>query len=139
MLNWRPLIFYLKFCWGRISFAAGLVLLGMAAFPSGIRTGHQLHGLVEQVVIEAPLWTLASLAKIAPGELESRLEARGVTASLEQSVREISEQNERSKAAFDRIHEPLAGRVVARLLLSRQTNTGLVVLDAKANAEGRYR
>ena len=98
VVNWRPLTLHLKSRWGRISLAAGLVLLAAVAFPSGIRTGHQLHGLVEQAVIEAPLSTLATLARIAPGELESRLKARGVTATLEQSVRQISEQNDTSEA-----------------------------------------
>ena len=97
VMNWRPLTLHLKSRWGRISLAAGLVLLAVAVFPSGFRTGHQLRGLVEQAVIEAPLSTLASLAKIAPGELEGRLKARGVTATLEQSVRQISEQNDTSE------------------------------------------
>jgi len=97
VVNWRPLTLHLKSRWGRISLAAGLVLFAIAVFPSGLRTGHQLRGLVEQAVVEAPLSTLASLAKIAPGELEGRLKARGVTATLEQSVRQVSEQNNTSE------------------------------------------
>ena len=34
------------------------------------------------------------LAKVDPGELENRLKARGVTATLEQSIRQISQQND---------------------------------------------
>ena len=97
LVNWRPLTLHLKSRWGRRFLAAGLVLLAIAVFPSGLRTGHQLRQLVEQAVVEAPLSTLASLAKIAPSELESRLKTRGVTATLEQSVRQISQHNNTSE------------------------------------------
>jgi hypothetical protein len=92
VVNWRPLTLHLKSRGGKMGLAAGLALLAVVAFPSGIRTGHQLHGIVEQAVIEAPLSTLASLAKINSSELESRLRSQGVTATLDQSVRQISER-----------------------------------------------
>lgn len=94
VVNWRPLTLHLKSRWGRRSLAAGLVLLAIAVFPSGLRTDHQLPRLVEHALVESPLSTLASLAKVDPGELENRLKARGVTATLEQSIRQISQQND---------------------------------------------
>ena len=69
-------------------------LLAIVVFPSGLRTGHQLPRLVEQALVEAPLSTLASLAKVDPGELENRLSARGMTATPEQSIRQIARQND---------------------------------------------
>lgn len=93
-VNWRPLSLHLKSRWGQRSLAAGLVLLAIAVFPSGLQTGHQLVGLVEHALVEAPLSTLASLTKVDPGELESRMKARGVTATREQSLRQIAQQND---------------------------------------------
>jgi len=99
VVNWRPLTLHLKSRWGRISLAAAVVMLAVAVLPTGLRTGHRLHGLVEQAVAEAPLATLADLAKVAPGELERRLKARGITATLQQSARQLAEQNNVSEQA----------------------------------------
>jgi hypothetical protein len=52
-----------------------------------------LHGLVEQAVLDAPLATLASLAKVAPQDLETRLKAHGIAATLQQSARQISQES----------------------------------------------
>ena len=93
VVNYRPLTLHLKSRWGRISPAACAVVLAVAVLPLGIRTNHQLHALIEQAVVDAPLSTLASLANVAPQDLETRLKAHGVVATLHQSAREISEQN----------------------------------------------
>jgi hypothetical protein len=93
VVNVRPLTLHLKSRWGKVSIAAALVLLVAAVLPTGIRTGHQLRQTVEQAVVDAPLSTLARLAKIAPADLENRLKAHGIAATMQQSPRELSEQN----------------------------------------------
>ena len=87
VVNYRPLTLHLKSRWGRVSLAACRLLLAVAVFPSGVRTGHQLHGLIERAVEDAPLSTVASLANVAPQDLESRLKAHGIAATLQQSAR----------------------------------------------------
>jgi hypothetical protein len=91
-VNWRPLTLHLKSRWGKVSLASAIAILAFAVFPSGAPSPHQLHGLIEQAIMDAPLSTVANLAKIAPAEFERRLKARGIDASLEQSVRELAEQ-----------------------------------------------
>ena len=93
VVNVRPLTLHLKSRWGRISIAAAVVVLAVAVFPSGVRTGHQVRHAVEQAVVDAPLSTLASLANVSPPDLENRLKAHGVTATLNQSLRDLSDQN----------------------------------------------
>ena len=48
---------------------------------------------VEQAVVDAPLSTLATLANVSPTDLENRLKAHGVTATLNQSLHDLSDQN----------------------------------------------
>ena len=93
VVNVRPLTLHLKSRWGKFSVAAALVLLISAVLPTEIRTGHQLHGLVEQAVVDAPLSTLGSLAKVAPADLGNRLKAYGIAATMRQSPRELAEHN----------------------------------------------
>jgi hypothetical protein len=93
LVNYRPLTLHLKSRWGRTILAASAVVLAVAIFPSGHRTNHQLHGLVEHALVAAPLSTVANLANVAPADLESRLKAHGVVATMQQSVHEVSEQN----------------------------------------------
>ena len=93
VVNYRPLILHLKSRWGRVGIAAAAVLLVAAVLPTGIQSGHQLHHAVEQAVVDAPLSTLASLAHVAPQDLENRLKARGIAANPQQSARELSQRN----------------------------------------------
>jgi hypothetical protein len=89
--NIRPFVSHLKSRWGKVSAAASIVVLVACLLPLGITTGHQLRGAVEQAVLDAPLSTLASLANVAPGELENRLKTHGIVAPLEQSVQQASD------------------------------------------------
>jgi len=93
VVNYRPLTLHLKSRWGRLSLAVAAVLLVVAVAPTGIQTGHKLHQAVEQAVVDAPLTTLATLAHISTQDLETRLKARGVAATPEQSARELAERN----------------------------------------------
>lgn len=97
VVNYRPLTLHLKSRWGRISLAACAVVLAVAVLPLGIRTAHQLHGIIEQAVIDAPLSTLATLANVTPADLQNRLKAHGVAATLQQSVHVLAEQNHLSE------------------------------------------
>ena len=115
--NVRPFVNHLKSRWGKISIAVSIVLLVTCVLPFGIRTGHQLRGAVEQAVLNAPLSTLASLANVAPEEVENRLKAHGVTGTLQQSVHEALRWRpaQRGTVARDRVHErvrrlPLGGK-----------------------------
>ena len=93
VVNVRPLTLHLKSRWGKVSIAAALILLVAAVVPTGIRSGHQLHHAVEQAVVDAPLSTLASLAHVASADLETRLKAHGIAATMQQSPRQLSELN----------------------------------------------
>jgi hypothetical protein len=97
VVNYRPLTLHLKSRWGRTILAASAVVLVVAVLPSGVRTNHQLPGLVERALVAAPLSTVANLANVAPADLESRLRAHSVVAAMQQSVREVSEQNHLSE------------------------------------------
>lgn len=90
--NIRPFTIHLKSPYGRVSVAASVVLLAACVVPLGIKTGHQLRGAVEQAVLDAPLSTLASLANVAPSDLESRLKAHSIEAAMGQSIRELSDE-----------------------------------------------
>ncbi len=92
-VNYRPLTLHLKSRWGRVSLAAAVALLAVAVLPTGIQTGHGLHKAVEQSVIDAPLSTLAGLAHLAPRDLEARLKAAGISASMQQSARDLAVQS----------------------------------------------
>ena len=92
-VNYRPLILHLRSRWGRVSIAAACLLMVAAVLPTGIQTGHRLHQAVEQAVVDAPLSTLAVLAHVAPADLETRLKAHGIAATLQQSPRQLSELN----------------------------------------------
>ena len=91
--NYRPLILHLRSRWGRVSIAAACLLMVAAVLPTGIQTGHRLHQAVEQAVVDAPLSTLASLAHLAPQDLENRLKAHGLAATMQQSARDLAERN----------------------------------------------
>jgi Domain of unknown function (DUF4405) len=93
VVNYRPLILHLRSRWGRVSIAAAAALLVVAVLPTGIQIVHRPHQAVEQAVVDAPLSTLASLAHIAPQDLENRLKAHGIAATLQQSARELAQQN----------------------------------------------
>ena len=89
--NIRPFTSHLKSRWGRISIAASAVLLTVCVLP--FHGPHQLRGVVEQSVRDAPLSTLASLANLAPEDLQNRLKAHGISATMQQSVHQLSDQN----------------------------------------------
>jgi hypothetical protein len=93
VVNYRPLTLHLKSRWGRVSITAAAVLLVASVLPTGVESGHRLHHAVEQAVVDAPLSTLASLAHVAPQDLENRLKARGIVATPQQSARELAAQN----------------------------------------------
>lgn len=44
-------------------------------------------------MVDAPLSTLASLAHVAPADLETRLKAHGIAATMQQSPRQLCELN----------------------------------------------
>jgi hypothetical protein len=87
---------HLRAGWGRGGLIAGVVLLVLTVLPS-VRTGHQLPYVVEEAVLDAPLSSVADLAKISPAELEHRLRARGLSAPLDLTVCQAAARNDVSE------------------------------------------
>lgn len=91
-VNIRPLKNHLKSNSGKVSVATFLTIL-LASFSSwGLVTGPQLERPIEEALIDAPLSALASVTHTAPDVLLRKLEATGISATSEQSIRELSEK-----------------------------------------------
>jgi hypothetical protein len=88
--NFRPFMNHLKSRWGRTSVAAFAVVLAASFFSWGLITGPQLERPIKRDLVDAPLSALASVTATAPDTLLLKLKARGIDATSEQSVREIS-------------------------------------------------
>jgi hypothetical protein len=75
----------------------GLTTVVHQWFSWGIITGPQLERPIEQALVEAPLSALASVTRTAPNALVHRLNARGIAATSQQSVRDLSTQSGESE------------------------------------------
>ncbi|MDH0867123.1 hypothetical protein [Mitsuaria sp. GD03876] len=88
--NFRPLKNHLGTRWGQVSAIAMVAVLVASFFSWGRITGPQLKGPIEQALVDAPLWALAATTHTEPEALIARLQAHGITASREQTVRDLS-------------------------------------------------
>jgi hypothetical protein len=88
--NFRPFKNHLNSRWGRVSVAAFAMVLAASVFSWGIVTGSRLERAVEQILVEAPIASLAGLTRTEPGALMQKLKAHGVTATPGQSVHELA-------------------------------------------------
>ncbi len=106
--NIRPFTSHLKSRWGRISIAASVALLSVCILP--FHGPHQLRGVVEQSVRDAPLSTLASSGEPRPRGPQDQVEgARNLSGDgpiRSPTVR--SKPLRREPVARDRVHGRLS-------------------------------
>jgi hypothetical protein len=88
--NVRPFLNHLKSRWGKTSIAAFTVVLAASFFSWGLITGPQLERPIKGTLIDAPLSALAGVTDTTPDALVLKLKARGIKATSEQSVRDLS-------------------------------------------------
>ncbi len=91
--NIRPLKNHLRSRWGKASVVLFASVLAASFFSWSRITGPQLKGPIEQALVEAPLWALAGTTRIEPEALVARLRTRGIQATRDQSIRELSRRN----------------------------------------------
>lgn len=88
--NARPFKHHLATRRGQAAIAVVSALLVASWFSWGLITGPQLKRPIELALVDAPLSALASTTRTPLEELLGRLQAQGVTATREQSVRELA-------------------------------------------------
>lgn len=88
--NFRPFKHHVKSGLGRASVALFMLLLGASFFAWGVHTGAQLLAAIRADLIGAPLSTLALIRHTTPEQLQRSLQAHGISASKEQTVRQIA-------------------------------------------------
>ncbi|MBR0663927.1 hypothetical protein GXW71_06105 [Roseomonas hellenica] len=88
--NIRPFKNHLRSRWGQVSVAVFMVVLAASLFSWGRITGPQLERPIKQALVDAPLSALAGVIRADPDALLLRLRARGITATSQQSVRDLS-------------------------------------------------
>lgn len=88
--NMRPLKNHLKSRWGKASVAVFAVVLAASFFSWGLITGPQLERPIEEALVDAPLSALALTTHTTPEALILKMKVHGVTATSEQSIREIA-------------------------------------------------
>lgn len=92
--NARPFQNHLKSRWGKTSVAVFAILLAASMFSWGRITGPQLKQPIIEAIADAPLSALAGTTRTTPEALIAKMKARGITATSEQSVREISDAHD---------------------------------------------
>jgi hypothetical protein len=88
--NVRPFQKHLESRWGKTSVAVFAILLAASMFSWGRITGPQLKRPIIEAIADAPLSALAGTTRTTPEALIAEMKARGITATSEQSVREIT-------------------------------------------------
>jgi hypothetical protein len=91
--NFRPLKQHLRGRWGQVSVASFASFLVASFFSWGLITGPQLERPIETALVDAPLSALAGVTHIEPDALTRKLDAHGVHATSEQSVRQLAQQS----------------------------------------------
>lgn len=89
-VNIRSFMNYFRFPWSRAGIVVFLVILAASFSSWGIRTGHDLRSYVQQALLDAPLSTLAALTQTSTETLQRRLKSHGITATGQQSLRDLS-------------------------------------------------
>ena len=89
-VNARPFASHLQTRWGKASVATFVMVLAASFVSWGTITGPELERPIEQALVAAPLSALASVIKTDPEVLMRRLRAHGVSATREQSIRDVS-------------------------------------------------
>jgi len=97
MANIRPFMNHLKSNWGRTSVIVFAVVLAGSFFTWGAHTGGQFLAAIQDGLVSAPLSTLAVMTHTTPDLLERRLEAHGIVARKEQTIRDIAGDSSRKQ------------------------------------------
>jgi hypothetical protein len=106
-VNFRPLTKHLQSNWGRANVAIFAIVLVVSTFSFGRITAPQLKWPISNALIEAPLSALADVTRTDPAELLAKLEARGITATPDQNIKELAEAH-----GMDEFH--ILGLVILR-------------------------
>lgn len=88
--NFRPFRKHLSSTWGKSSVTVCALVLAASFFSWGLVTGPQLERPIEEALVDAPLFALAGTIRADPDALLGRLKARGIPATSQQSIRELS-------------------------------------------------
>ena len=88
--NARPLRNHLKTGWGIASMAFFATALAISVSTAGSEGGPDLEASVKDAVIDASLASLAPLVRATPALLVARLQAKGVPATGDQTIRHLS-------------------------------------------------
>jgi len=97
VVNFRSFTNHLKSRWGRTSVCVFAIILVASFFTWGARTGGQLLTAIQGDLVSAPLSTLAVMTHTTPEVLEQRLEAHGIVARKEQTIRDIAGDSARKQ------------------------------------------
>jgi len=88
--NFRPFKNHLHSRWGQASVAIFVTVLAASVFSWGLVTGSQLQRPILLALADAPLSSLADITRTEPRALLEKLQARGITATSGQSIRELA-------------------------------------------------
>lgn len=97
MVNFRPFNRHLESRWGQSCVAIFGVVLAASFFTWGARTGGQFLAAIQRDLVGAQLSSLAMLTHTPPEVLERRLEAHGIVARKEQTVRDLAGDSSRQQ------------------------------------------
>ena len=92
-VNFRPFARHLKSGAGKASVAIFTVVLVASLFSWGLITGPNLERPIEEALVDAPLYSLATVTHTDTRELLHRLNTNGVPATDRQTVRQLSMKN----------------------------------------------
>lgn len=93
VVNWRPLLNYLRRNLGRGALMACALLFLAAQFQWGVLTAPQIRRSIETALIEAPLAALAGVTRTEPDALLRRLKSHGIDAGGQQSIQNLAKLN----------------------------------------------
>ncbi|MBC6906318.1 DUF4405 domain-containing protein [Saccharophagus sp. K07] len=94
VINFKPLTKHLRSNWGRGSVAIFSMIVFISTFSFGHITAPQLKWPISYALIDAPLSALADVTRTDHTELLQKLKNHGITATLDQNIRELAiEQN----------------------------------------------
>lgn len=91
-VNFRALVRHLKSNWGRANVAIFAIVLVVSTFSFGRITAPQLKWPISNALVEAPLSALAGVTRADPVELLEKLKTHGITATPEQSIKELAKE-----------------------------------------------
>lgn len=93
--NWRGCVRCFARPVGRITAAAGVLLLAGALLPLGTARGKPPALLAADALLRTPVATVAQVAKSSPEQIVRRLKMQGIdVASLEQTLEAIAREND---------------------------------------------